>query len=631
VRKTWQSAEWNLIFRVLPRAHRGLARSWWALVLTRSALPGGLIIATGVLTGAVNAGRRPAWSLAAVAATSILILVLSPIHDAVSANLGARVGADLHERLLRAAIEPAGVAHLEDPDLADDFTLARDFDLGITAPPIRVAMPFVANGIVELGSGLAAALILFWYRWWTPLVLVASWLATHRLLRESTVWRTWRSEEVMRSQRHADYAYRMAVDVPAAKELRLFGLGSWTVSRFGSYRRQLLELSLQALRLRERSLIWAALAALAGNGLVVAALADDALKHRVSLGSLVVFLGAVIGSAVLGIADFDWWFDTAARPAVVVESLQRRMPELGELSPGGRPAARLPQAQIRLRDVSFRYRSGSKVLTGVSLTIPAGSSLAIVGQNGAGKTTLAKLLCRLYDPTGGVIEVDGIDLRELDVVGWRSRLTTVFQDYVKYELSLRDNVAPAGASDADVGWALRQAGAEDLAAEATILSKSYAGGTDLSGGQWQRVALARAMCAVRQGAGLVILDEPTAQLDVRGEAEIFRRLLDVTRGVTTILVSHRFSTVRHADRICVLEGGRVAELGTHDELMAFGGRYATMFTLQAARFTGGLAEGGLVEGGLAEGGLAEGGLADAGIVNGGLAGGEAVAEAGLSS
>ena len=572
------------MFRVLPRAHRGLAGAWWALVVLRSLVPAAAIVATGRLVGAVSAGSRPGWALAVVLASSVLILVLSPIHDAISANLGAQAGADLHERLLRAAIEPAGVAHLEEPELADDFALARDFDLGITAPPVRVCLPFVANGLVEAGSGTASALVLFWYQWWAPLVLVAGWLATHRLLRESTVWRTWRSEDVVRSQRHADYAYRMAVDVPAAKELRLFGLGGWTVSRFGHHRRRLLELSLHALRLRERSLAWAALAALAGNALVIAALAASALDHRVSLGSFVVFIGAVIGTAVLGIADFDWWFDTAARPAVVVASLQRRMPAFAPMPSGTSPAAGLPRREIRLREVAFGYRAGSPVLAGVNLTIPAGSSLAIVGQNGAGKTTLAKLLCRLYDPTGGAIEVDGADLKALDLAAWRSRLAAVFQDYIRYELPLRDNVAPAGAGDADIEWALRQAGAADLAATSTILSKSYAGGTDLSGGQWQRVALARAMCAVRQGAGLVILDEPTAQLDVQGEAEIFRRLLDATSGVTTILVSHRFSTVRHADSICVLEGGRVVELGPHDELMARGGRYATMFSLQAARF-----------------------------------------------
>jgi len=235
--------------------------------------------------------------------------------------------------------------------------------------------------------------------------------------------------------------------------------------------------------------------------------------------------------------------------------------------------------------VRFAYPSTSDpVLDGLDLVIPAGSSLAIVGQNGAGKTTLAKLLCRLYDPQAGAIEIDGVDLRELDLGSWRSRLTAVFQDYLRLELPLRDNVAPRGAPDDVVRTALEAAGAANLATLDTILARGYDGGTDLSGGQWQRVALARAMCAVQLGAGVVLLDEPTAQLDVRGEAEIFDRILAATKRCTTILISHRFSTVRHADRICVLENGRVVELGSHDELMAQGGRYRTMFDLQAKRF-----------------------------------------------
>ena len=205
--------------------------------------------------------------------------------------------------------------------------------------------------------------------------------------------------------------------------------------------------------------------------------------------------------------------------------------------------------------------------------MPAGTSLAIVGRNGAGKTTLAKLLCRFYDPQSGAIEVDGTDLRRLDLAGWRSRVTAVFQDFTRFELSMRENVAPAGAPEDLVRAALAEAGAADLASLDTPLAKGYPGGTDLSGGQWQRVALARALCAVRQGAGVVLLDEPTAQLDVRGEAEI-----------TTILISHRFSTVRHADRICVVEHGKVVELGSHDELIALGGRYREMFDLQARPF-----------------------------------------------
>ena len=236
--------------------------------------------------------------------------------------------------------------------------------------------------------------------------------------------------------------------------------------------------------------------------------------------------------------------------------------------------------------MTFRYGDGAPVLDGLTLTIPAGTSLAIVGQNGAGKTTLAKLLCRLYDPESGAIEIDGVDLREFDVASWRERVTAVFQDFIRFELPLRDNVAPAGAPTAVITSALEQAGAGGLAELDTILARGYAGGTDLSGGQWQRVALARALASVSLGAGLVLLDEPTAQLDVRGEAEIFERLLAATRQSTTILISHRFSTVRHADRICVIEQGRAIELGTHGELMALGGRYKTMFDLQAQRFTG---------------------------------------------
>ena len=162
----------------------------------------------------------------------------------------------------------------------------------------------------------------------------------------------------------------------------------------------------------------------------------------------------------------------------------------------------------------------------------------------------------------------------------------MFQDFIRFELPLRDNVAPARrARRRRSRAALDAAGAADLAGLDTVLARGYEGGTDLSGGQWQRVALARALCAVQLGAGVVLLDEPTAQLDVRGEAEIFERILAATRHCTTILISHRFSTVRHADRICVLEHGRVVELGTHDELMALGGRYRTMFDLQAQRFS----------------------------------------------
>jgi ABC-type multidrug transport system fused ATPase/permease subunit len=423
------------------------------------------------------------------------------------------------------------------------------------------------------------------YAWWAPLLLGGAWLATHWLLRESGVWRDRETEEVRDAQRHADYAYRLAVGPQAAKELRLFGLADWVVDRFRTRRRRLYDLRWEATRLRERPVIWSLLLVLGANAIVFWSLGAAAMNGTLGLDRLVTFASAAIGASMIAFGGLSWALDGAASPAAAVRRLRGAMAPIGALTPGGHASASsMPAREIRFRDVRFSYPGAPLVLEGLDLVVPAGSSLAIVGQNGAGKTTIAKLLCRLYDPQGGAIEVDGVDLRALDVESWRGRVTAVFQDFVRFELSLRENVAPAGAPDDVVRAALDDAGAGSVADLDVVLARGYPGGTELSGGQWQRVALARALCAVRLGAGLVLLDEPTAQLDVRGEAEIFDRFLAATRHATTILISHRFSTVRHADRICVLEGGRVVELGTHDELMAARGRYRTMFDLQASRF-----------------------------------------------
>jgi ATP-binding cassette, subfamily B, bacterial len=347
----------------------------------------------------------------------------------------------------------------------------------------------------------------------------------------------------------------------------------------------LFELRWESTRLRERPVIWSLLLVLAANVVVFWSLGAAGADGALTLGRLVTFASAAVSTSMIAFGGLSWALDGAAAPAAAVLRLQEAMDPAGALERGHAPAAGIPAREIHFRNVTFTYPTASEpVLAGFDLTIPAGSSLAIVGQNGAGKTTLAKLLCRLYDPQQGAIEVDGIDLRALDIEGWRSRVTAVFQDFIRFELPLRDNVAPAGAPDDAIQSSLAAAGAEGLAALDTVLARGYPGGTELSGGQWQRIALARTLCAVRLGAGLVLLDEPTAQLDVRGEAEIFDRILAATRHATTILISHRFSTVRHADRICVLEHGKVVELGTHEELMAAGGRYRTMFDLQASRF-----------------------------------------------
>jgi ABC-type multidrug transport system fused ATPase/permease subunit len=455
----------------------------------------------------------------------------------------------------------------------------------MTGPPLFISMDFIAVGLVQLLTGLASAVVLFGYTWWAPLLLGGAWLSTHWLLRESSVWRDRNTDEVKSAQRDSEYAYRLAVDPPAAKELRMFGLRGWTLDRFIARRKRLHELQYQATRLRERSVGWCLLLVVAANVVVFWSLANDAAAGRLALDQVVVYAQVAVTTSMIAFGGLNWALDGASAPVAAALRLDARMGPAGALTPGTRPADGMPASEITFRDLTFAYPTGGGVvLDRLNLTIPAGTSLAIVGQNGAGKTTLAKLLCRLYDPQEGAIEVDGVDLRDLELESWRSRLAAVFQDFIRFELPLRDNVAPAGAPDETIRSALVAAGAADLAGLDTILAKGYEGGTDLSGGQWQRVALARALCRVEDGAGVVLLDEPTAQLDVRGEAEIFERILAATRNRTTILISHRFSTVRHADRICVLEHGRVIELGNHDELMAFGGRYRTMFDLQAQRF-----------------------------------------------
>jgi ATP-binding cassette subfamily B protein len=578
------SNEWKFA-GVLPKADSALTVAWWTLIILRGLLPALFAIAIGRLVGAVQQGGDLAVPLGLVGTVFVLLQVLAPLHQAVGANLGSRTAAWLYDQLTIACVRPPGMGHLENPKLTSDLTMARDFDLGISGPPMSISMDFIAGGLVEMIGGIASAVVLASYAWWAPLLLAGAWLATHWLLKEAGVWRDRNTDEVRQAQRHADYAYRLAVDPPAAKELRLFGLGGWIVEGFRSRRRRLFELRWQATRLRERPVVWSLLLVLAANLMVFWSLGTDAAEGRLTLSRLVTFASAAVSTSMIAFGGLSWALDGAAAPAAAVLRLQEAMDHAGALVPGSRVAAGMPARAVRFRQVAFAYpATGQAVLENFDLVIPAGSSLAIVGRNGAGKTTIAKLLCRLYDPQNGTIEVDGVDLRLLELDSWRSRVTAVFQDFIRFELPLRDNVAPAGAPDEVVRAALAEAGASGLADLDTVLARGYPGGTDLSGGQWQRIALARALCAVRLGAGLVLLDEPTAQLDVRGEAEIFDRILAATRHSTTILISHRFSTVRHADRICVLEHGRVVELGTHEQLMAACGRYRTMFDLQASRF-----------------------------------------------
>jgi ABC-type multidrug transport system fused ATPase/permease subunit len=573
-------------FGTLTRSVPGLASAWWLLLVVRSLVPAALAVTTGLLVGRVESGGDLTVPLTAFALAFVLSQVGPPVHQVVGALTGHRFSSVLNDRLMAATLGPDGIGHLERGDLTNDLTTARDFDLGWTAPPMFLNMDFIAQGLVLLLGGVVSALVLFEFAWWAPPLLLAAWGSTHWLLRESGVWRDRNTDEVKSARRHTSYAYDLATEPAAAKEVRLFGLSPWLLERFTAHRLRLHDLQYTATRLRERSLAGALLIVLAANALLFWVLAQQGYDGRLGLQAVVTYAGAAFGASSIAFGGLSWALDGAAAPVLAILALEPEMARSGALAPGTTAPVSFSHApEIRFRDVTFTYPTGSRpVLQGFDLTIPAGVSLAIVGQNGAGKTTIAKLLCRLYDPDSGSIEVDGTDLRDLDLPVWRAHVAAVFQDFVRYELSLADNVSPLGGDRDRVESALQRAGALGLAELDAPMAKGYPGGVELSGGQWQRVALARAIAKVGDGANVVLLDEPTAMLDVRGESEIFRRVLESTSDTTTILVSHRFSTVRQAGLICVVEHGRAIELGSHDELMALGGRYHTMYDLQASRF-----------------------------------------------
>ncbi|HSS51649.1 MAG TPA: ABC transporter ATP-binding protein, partial [Thermoanaerobaculia bacterium] len=286
--------EWKL-FAVLPKADPALAAVWWVALVLRGVLPAFFGIAMGLLVAAVQRGSGLAAPLTFAGVVFILLQILTPIHQAVSSNLGDRTAAWLYDRLTEACVRPPGMGHLEDPKLTNDLTVARDFDLGMTGPPLSISMDFIASGLVEMIGGLAFAIVLAGYRWWAALVLAGAWLATHWLLRESSVWHDRNTDTVRAAQRDAEYAYRLAVDPPAAKELRLFGLADWILDRFIDRRTRLHKLQYEATRLREKPVLWSMLLVIGANVLVFWSLASAASSGGLELGSLVIFAQSAIG------------------------------------------------------------------------------------------------------------------------------------------------------------------------------------------------------------------------------------------------------------------------------------------------------------------------------------------------
>lgn len=392
--------------------------------------------------------------------------------------------------------------------------------------------------------------------------------------------------------RQARYFSHLLSTDEGAKEIRVFGLGHYLLER---YREILQRNQNQIARLAWRRSIRSATTALLPAAVYAAIFAYfclQALSKHITVGDLTLYIGIVFRSQ-------DSLQQLMLNLSGVLENslfLQdyRAFLRLQPVMPTNVDGAQvsLPiRWGVRFDGVTYRYSgSAHNALTDVSLELRAGETVAIVGENGAGKTTLVKMLARLYDPDSGCVTVDGRDLRQLDAESWRRHIAVIFQDFIQYYLTAAENIG-FGQVDAldDAGRieaAAERGGAAGLIARfpegySTMLGRWFDQGTQLSGGEWQRVALARAFM---RDAPILVLDEPTASLDARAEFELFRRFRELTHDRIVLLISHRFSTVRMADRIYVLDEGRVVESGDHEELMRRGGRYAELFQLQAAGY-----------------------------------------------
>jgi ATP-binding cassette subfamily B protein len=598
------------------RIARLVLRAGWPVVIATvlcnlllGLLPVAFIVGTSVMLGrvpaAVAAGPdSPEWTAVVVAFVLASVAfagqqVLAPLQTSLGELVARRVDGQIFDRLMAASLATPGIGPLEDQRLLDELSEASyELEQGFQSPGRACAglLHLIARVVQLVGYVVVVGVAFSWLAAIGVLAVVLAFRQGQRggLRRYSQLFRT-----IAARRREFVYLRGLAMHAPAAKEIRVFGLLQWLADR---YQAAYLDWLAPVWRHRRRIMLWPYFW-YTGFGLLVTAVVLAAVGAAgggaVLLTDLALVIQAVLGGLRLGDfypeADVQTQYGMNAYEAV--RRFERGLQSHGagrepDQPPAGDPPA--PRQEIRFDGVSFGYPGQPRrVLDGLQLRIPAGQCTAIVGLNGAGKTTLVKLLTRLYEPDQGKITVDGIEVRSYGVDAWRARIAVIFQDFIRYELSAADNIALGALEHRDDEAAIRavagDAGILDALAALprgldTPLVRHAAGGTDLSGGQWQRVALARALFRLRHGGGVLVLDEPTASLDVRAEARFFDEFVRLTRGSTTILISHRFSTVRHADQIVVLAGGNVSEQGSHQELLSQGGRYAELFRLQADQF-----------------------------------------------
>ncbi|HVE92879.1 MAG TPA: ABC transporter ATP-binding protein [Actinomycetota bacterium] len=530
------------------------------------------------------------FAAVALAATVCGMWLTSTVGERVMRTLGNRLGLVLDRQMTRLWTRIPGLEHHERPEYLDRLELLRT-ESWILKQALESFMHFAG-----ISARLAISVVLLVRLHPLLLLLPAAGIPSF-LTGRSVEKRLDRVQlRTAPSRRLSRHLFDLATSAGAGKELRVFAAGDEILRRRRTAWRDAHD--------REFAVQWRGAAATtaaaiffsAGYAAAVALMVVRASQGRASAGDVVMALvlsaqmNGMLGSAV----GQTTWLVGALRTASRYVWLQ----DYAAGAPGPATPVQAPQALregIHLDRVSFRYPgTDAWVLSDVDLRLPAGIVVALVGENGAGKTSLVKLLCRFYEPSAGTIRVDGADLADLDVEQWRSRLSGAFQDYARFEFLLRESVGVGRLEDLDdagrVSHAMARAGASEVTASlprglGTQLGSRWQEGEELSGGQWQKLALARAL--MRPEPLLLILDEPTSALDAQTEHALFERFAAESRkgGRVTLLVSHRFSTVRMADLIVVLDAGKVAEAGSHAQLMAKGGLYADLYSIQAKAYS----------------------------------------------
>ncbi|MFD8308508.1 ABC transporter ATP-binding protein [Streptomyces sp. NPDC059690] len=595
---------------LLPAAGRGPVAATVVCNVLLGALPVVFVVAGGVMVGRVpgavtdGPGTAPwpgvlmAFLVASVAFTGQQML--APVQSALGEEVARRVDGALFGRIIEASLRGPGMGALEDPRLLETLGEARrELESGGDSPGKACAglLHLLARVVQLAGCALVVGVC---FSWAAAAAVCAAVLAMRHGLRRGLRGHMASWASLSGRRREERYLRELATGTAAAKEIRVFGLAGWLRDR---HRAVALEWMAPAWAERRRLLLWPYLRYTAFGLTVTASVLASVAVAGAGVATPTEL--ALATQAVLIAVRLAEFYPESDMQTILGMNAHRALTRFEEGLP--RPASRpngqqapqpaplVPRREIAFHGVGFRYPGQERpVFDGLDLQIEAGKCTAIVGANGAGKTTLIKLLTRLYEPGEGRITVDGTPLDHCPAEVWRSGVAVVFQDFNRYETDAWENVGygavgyrNSATAREDIRTTAREAGAADVLDAlphgfGTPLAGHLSGGTGLSGGQWQRVALARALFRLRHGAGVLVLDEPTASLDVRAEARFYREF--VRPGVTTVLISHRFATVRHADHIVVLSGGRVSERGSHEELVRADGEYARLFRLQAHRF-----------------------------------------------